>query len=524
MANSDYVARNIIRGFCPTAVLAASITQLQTSITMSGFTSPIPEGVTLNMAAMIDNEIIVVTSRTGDALTIGRGCCDTVPATHAAGARIWFFDASIGNDGVEYGATEAIGVKVLPKTSTSVVSIPNSPPNGITFNWRFFRPYPPGLMLANGASWFTPQTFDAGSPNLAFTWKHRDRVGQFDQLVNHVQDNIGPEPGTTYITRVYKADNTLVRTTTGLSGTSWTYDRATAKTDFGVTTGLHAGYVMIFSVRDAMESYQGYRIDFTLNADDPSSYPALSSIPVYYKFNGTEGQNTNILNSGTFASTETTTHYAGTALTTSEKKYGTASLKMRSVTGTDDWLPVFNSSLYVGPTGKFTFGFWFKKNGTQPTNDGPPTTGRSLSFKYVFAGTDNTSSHNSASFSVTWNYQEVGTGRYVDGEIAFKANSTPGGQSLGIEKYAIDFDWHHIEMNVDGANIWIMLDGAVVYSASNLNTSRPAGTPALYMSRIATIGSNDPVADRYLLIDDLYILPGTCLHTSAFTPPTGEFT
>lgn len=527
MANSDYVARNIIRGFCPTAVLAADIAPLATSATMSGFTSPIPEGITLNMAAMIGTEIIVITGRSGNTLTIGRGCCDTIPAAHSTGDRIWFFDASIGNDGVEYGATESLGVKVLPKTGRSTVPIANSPPNGITFNWRYLRPYPPGLMQANATPWFTPQTIDSALPNLVFTWKHRDRVGQLDQLVDHVQDNIGPEAGTTYVARVYKADNTLVRTVTGLTGTTWTYDRDTAKTDFGVTTGVHAGYVIIASVRDTYESWQTYRIDFDLNADDPAPYPPLSTIPVYYKFNGTNNQNTGIDNSGTIVASETSTNYGGTKLTTDDKKYGTASLKRARAFGTDSWTPITDPSLFVGPTGKFTFGFDFRKNGTQPFSNSPPTAGSNvLSMTYVFAGTEGSSSQHYVAFSMKWAWQEAGTGRYVDGEYDFFVSSqSPVFQLRGVEKQPIDSAWHHLEMNLDGANLWIMLDGAVIASFSDLQTaSRALGTSKVRMSTGAFIGTADPVADRYLLIDNLYIIPGVCLHTGPFTPPTGELT
>lgn len=504
MANSDYVARNIIRGFCPTAVLAASITQLQTSITMSGFTSPIPEGVTINMAAMIDNEIVVVTSRTGDSLTIGRGCCDTVPATHAAGARIWFFDASIGNDGVEYGATEAIGVKVLPKTSTSVVSIPNSPPNGITFNWRFFRPYPPGLVQANGVAWFTPQTFDAGSPNLAFTWKHRDRVGQFDQLVDHAQDNIGPEAGTTYTARVYKADNTLVRTTTGLSGTSWTYDRATAKTDFGVTTGLHAGYVTIFSVRDAMESYQGYRIDFTLDADDPLSYPPLSSIPVYYKFDGTNGQQAGLVNSGSLGGTA---NLNGTqTLTTTAPKLGSASVTWSPGAGNSNVELKNDIALRVLDGGKLTFGGWIKA-----IYPGSITVSRSYSLYYNFAGDVN-----------------IGNQCYVQCGVQFSSSNPRfilncGNSTVPVslsQDQALNNDvWNHFEISVDGPTAYLFWNGALV-ATGNVGTGRTTGE---HLVELRPVGTTNPdgVTVRF---DDIYVIPGVCVHTASFTPPAAQFT
>jgi hypothetical protein len=85
MANSDYVIRAGSNGFCPTASLAADITALQTAVVMQSYSSPIPNGIRIGMAAMIDDEIVKVVSRSVDNLVLGRGCCDTVPAPHAAG-------------------------------------------------------------------------------------------------------------------------------------------------------------------------------------------------------------------------------------------------------------------------------------------------------------------------------------------------------------------------------------------------------------------------------------------------------
>ncbi len=64
--------------------------------------------------------------------------------------------------------------------------------------------------------------------------------------------------------RVYKADNTLLRTVTGETGAAWGYDLADALTDFAATSGDYPGYIMLRSMRDGLASFQQYRIDFIL--------------------------------------------------------------------------------------------------------------------------------------------------------------------------------------------------------------------------------------------------------------------
>jgi hypothetical protein len=266
MANSDYTIRSQPHGFCPVATLAASLTPLATGVAIANYVSPIPDGIRLGMAALIDNEIVVVTGIAGSNLTIGRGCCDTVPAAHSSGARIWFFDDSISNDGVEYGATETISVKLLPRTtSQGHIPVAYAPPNGKTFNRRFIRPYPPGLVTVNGAPFPGNHVLNDSTPTLAIAWAHRNRVTQQDVLVDHAQASITPEVGTTYTARVYNASDVLVRTQAGLAGGPWNYTLAQAKSDLSIASGSPPtpGYITLVAVRDGYESFQGYRIDFT---------------------------------------------------------------------------------------------------------------------------------------------------------------------------------------------------------------------------------------------------------------------
>lgn len=265
MANTDYTARNLSLTFCPAAVITGAIGPLDTLISVTGLTSPSPNDIRLGSAAMIGEEIVAIVSQAGSDFGIARGCGDTIPASHGAGTTIWFFDDFVATDGIEYAGNETIGVKPLPETLTGgSVPIAYSPPEGLTFNYRFPRPYPPAQVKANGSPWFNLVDISGATTQLDLTWVHRNRVTQMDLLVGHTQANVTPEVGQTYTVRVYDDANVLKATYSGIDAMAWSYTVEQMTTDFaaGSTAGVIAGYLMFVSVRDGYESLQPYRIDF----------------------------------------------------------------------------------------------------------------------------------------------------------------------------------------------------------------------------------------------------------------------
>lgn len=273
MANSDYTTTATSAPFCPNAQLAAGIGPLETTLAIENLRLTGVDEILAGEAAMINDEIVKLVSISSTELVVARGCADTIPQTHAAASRIWFFNDSTGYDGREYAGSETVGVKILPKTASSQVPIEYSPPESLTFNFRFARPYAPGLVQINGDPFTEVKTVSPTNDTLSLTWAHRDRVTQFDQLIDHLATSIGPEVGTTYTVKAHKAsDNSVVRTTTGITGASWTYLLATARSDFGITAGavgapvvLTDGYLTLEAVRDGYTSWQKYRIDFKVS-------------------------------------------------------------------------------------------------------------------------------------------------------------------------------------------------------------------------------------------------------------------
>ena len=90
------------------------------------------------------------------------------------------------------------------------------------------KPYAPGNVTINGQGYPASATGD-----LTIAWVHRDRLSQTDDLVKQTDPGIGPEVATTYTIRIYNAQmgGTLIRTYTGLTGTSQVYTVAQATAD-----------------------------------------------------------------------------------------------------------------------------------------------------------------------------------------------------------------------------------------------------------------------------------------------------
>jgi hypothetical protein len=263
MAASDYT----IRGsglMAPYAQLTAAVAHGDTTLAIGPVRSNDPSAIYVGMTVMVGAEIMRVVSVAVPNVTVERGCADTIPMSHESGTACWFFDSEVGTDDTPYGGGSTVGVKILPyTTSGGNVPIENAPPLPLNFNWRHVRPYPPGRMRCDGEPWFTRRfVMLEGVDELTFTWAHRDRLLQSDQLIDHLADSIGPEPGTTYAVRVYLANGTLLRSES-VTGTVWEYLRSMAEIDFSSASGADR-YVEIESLRDGFASLAAYIIDIRI--------------------------------------------------------------------------------------------------------------------------------------------------------------------------------------------------------------------------------------------------------------------
>ena len=221
--------------FPPNGLLVAAMTRTTTAITLSGFADL--DAVEIGTAALIDNEIVRVDAinPTTGAVTVARGCADTVPATHALGARLWFYDGFPAADPTEYASGITVNARLLTHTSSGDLDPSLAAVDNLLMAQRQYRPYPPGKLRINTAAY--PATISGA---LALTWTHRDRLLQDDQLIDTEYASVGPEVGQTYTLRLYDETGTLRRTEAGLSGTAYTWSTETADSRIPGTFNLDA--------------------------------------------------------------------------------------------------------------------------------------------------------------------------------------------------------------------------------------------------------------------------------------------
>lgn len=232
--------------FTPSADLSAGIDPIETEWSYSGAQDLAL--VELDNYALINDELVAVRAldQANTTLTVDRGVLDTVPATHASGARVWFAESAQGvlnnrrNDGV------TLDVRLLPTTGRGTLALVFAPTDSITFGNRFARPYPPGNFLINGQPYPAQILGD-----LTVSWAHRDRTQQLDLLVDQAASDIGPETGVTYTVQVRAtATASLLFEQTGITDTSIVIPQEDIEASQITVT--------LFSMRDGLQSFQSH--------------------------------------------------------------------------------------------------------------------------------------------------------------------------------------------------------------------------------------------------------------------------
>lgn len=235
--------------FTPTATLTSAIGK--TPVTDAVLV--IQAGVDLDLVnsgtfAYLGSELVEVVTVTATELVVNRGILDTVPTEHAAGTRIWFAEQWQRHDVAFYLNTEVVDAKATPATSQGELSVGLAPIDSLTFAKRHTRPYAPGKLLIQTASY---PLIITGHP-LAIAWAHRDRLQQTAYFVMQDEANIGPEAGTTYTVTITDTElSSTVHTESGITGT------APSAFD-SVTAGYAPPYlrVVLKAVRGGHDSWQ----------------------------------------------------------------------------------------------------------------------------------------------------------------------------------------------------------------------------------------------------------------------------
>lgn len=184
--------------FEPFGVLVEPLDALPTSTTFLVVSNASLESIFEGDLCVIDDEIIRIDNLEDQGngttlVTVGRGCLDSVPAAHAAGAALVV--VSVADPLREnYIAGQSLDVKLLSRTGTDQQMLDAAPTVTVPFASRAFRPYPVGRFQVDSA-----YTVPGGSASVTATWVHRDRTIQTTPSVDdHTAASIGPESGVFY--------------------------------------------------------------------------------------------------------------------------------------------------------------------------------------------------------------------------------------------------------------------------------------------------------------------------------------
>ncbi|MCE5420246.1 MAG: phage tail protein [Acidithiobacillus sp.] len=218
LAKSTWADRG--RGtFAPTGLLAAALPQSATQVTVTLASAVDLDLVKADDFAIIDDEwlLVLFVQVSSQQVTLARGVLDTVPAAHTAGSRVWF--ATYHRIQPEYVAGETAQLRLCPKTGKGELAVSLASTITHSIQQRFIRPYPPGNVQINGQRY--PKVISSNE-DMVITWANRNRVHQTASVIRQTDGNITPEPGQSTTIRFYDAENTLLRSYAGLTGTSLT--------------------------------------------------------------------------------------------------------------------------------------------------------------------------------------------------------------------------------------------------------------------------------------------------------------
>jgi len=265
--NSNDQPGSLTSVFTPTATLSTAITETTTTLPLTGAIDV--NQVANNTVALLGSELVYLTTApSASSVTVVRGILHTLPKAHAAGIRIWFFQDFFGHSEVEFASQITMYAKFLTETGKGVLPKASDTWRALTLNQNWGAPYPPGRVTINGM--LRPTSIAGMNTDAAIAWFNRDRSDTSAvNIGNDSATHIKPEVGATITIQVYnlKVGGSLVKTYSGLSGTTFTYTAAQAFIDNG-SIAFTERRLEIFSVREELNSVEKHVIplDWTVNA------------------------------------------------------------------------------------------------------------------------------------------------------------------------------------------------------------------------------------------------------------------
>lgn len=218
--------------------------------------------IEIGSSAMINNEILRVDSFNSvtNEVWISRGCADTIPQNHAEGSTVLFYDRIAAVDSTAYTEGDTIYGKIITRSNSGELNPALATLHEVELIGRPGRPYPPANVKVNDVQYGFLMEFDE---DMVVTWAHRNKVEQAENLVSHLEASLTRPTGLTYTVTVHDAaDDSILRTVSGLTTNTWTYTLEMWATD----GAIQQIYLKLISVEDSEESWQPYIMPIEVTA------------------------------------------------------------------------------------------------------------------------------------------------------------------------------------------------------------------------------------------------------------------
>ena len=202
-------------------------------------------------------EVMQVTDvATNGAITVRRGLMDTSPRSWPAGTPMYFIGVDLfTEDASQRSLGEVSRYKPSMQTNSGYMEIEGVPEVAITLRGRYELPYPPANILIGGSYW--PVTLKPTGSSFTLSWATRNRLLQDSpDQISWDAASIVPETGTTYGYQLLDENGAVVKSATGLTGTSATVSIS------GLTTGIHT--LVVWSERDGRRNFLDFSHTFSL--------------------------------------------------------------------------------------------------------------------------------------------------------------------------------------------------------------------------------------------------------------------
>lgn len=222
---------------------------------------PFPAAGDFLLAGTTDDasEIMVVRSVTSTGLVVDRGLLDTVPRAWPIGTRFWSIPAvNVAPDVSRRAAFEQVRYHLLTQTSRGTLALADAPEISATLSDRAHLPLRPANVAVGGVSFGQYDLPDAAS-SVTITWSNRNRADESTQALLWTDPDVVGEAGqTTAILVQDAATSAVIKTITGLTGSSYAFTRS----DMGSSNLVR---VTVVSQRSGSTSLQGHSINISAN-------------------------------------------------------------------------------------------------------------------------------------------------------------------------------------------------------------------------------------------------------------------